>query len=126
MKYLSHYIENKQTELFDEMGVFFAFSNEQFDKQKKEGIQYISIGAGMICPKSKVEEFSEKHLNLVKEGIAQDIKENGIENIILRELGNYECFYTGSIEDCVEALERYGISEKAILETFRAERKKGK
>lgn len=40
MKYLSDYTNVAKTELFKEKGVFFAFSQEQFDEQKKEGITY--------------------------------------------------------------------------------------
>jgi hypothetical protein len=47
MKYLMDYMENKQTKALNKAGAFFAFSNEQFDKAKKEGIKYISLGAGL-------------------------------------------------------------------------------
>ncbi|WP_442806907.1 DUF7659 family protein [Vibrio crassostreae] len=35
MKYLSHYIQAKQTQAFNEAGAFFAFSNKQLDGEKK-------------------------------------------------------------------------------------------
>jgi hypothetical protein len=118
MKSLTNYIEDSQTALFKEMGVFFAFSNQQFDEQKKENVKYISMGAGTICPQENVKEFIKKHSDIVKNGIAQDIKENGIEAIIKRELGNYECFYTGDITDCVDALKDYDIKKETILQVF--------
>ena len=31
-------------------GAFWAFSNSQFDEQKREGVKYISLGAGLVCP----------------------------------------------------------------------------
>lgn len=43
MKYLSNYIEEKQTKLFNDLWIFFAFSDKQFEEQKKEWIEYISI-----------------------------------------------------------------------------------
>jgi hypothetical protein len=51
MKYLSNYVEAAQTKLFNETGTFFAFSNKQYDDQAKAGIEYASLGAGIICPK---------------------------------------------------------------------------
>ena len=51
--------------------------------------------------------------------VKQDIEENGIEKIIKRELGNYECYYTGEIEDAVEALEDYGITHEQVSNVFR-------
>jgi len=44
MKYLSDYTEEAQTKLFVEKGVFFAFSKDQFNEQKKEGVDYVSAG----------------------------------------------------------------------------------
>lgn len=38
MKYLSDYIQQPQTALFDELGAFFAFSNKQFDEVKKKAL----------------------------------------------------------------------------------------
>jgi hypothetical protein len=40
MKYLTDYTQEAQTKLFEEKGVFFAFSNKQFEEQRKEGIKY--------------------------------------------------------------------------------------
>lgn len=45
MKYLSHYIQDAQTALFNKTGAFFAFSQEQFNDAKKDGITYVALGA---------------------------------------------------------------------------------
>ena len=111
-------IEKEQTKLFEEMGVFFAFSNKQFDEQKKEGINYVNMGAGTICPKENVRLFIERHAEIVKNGIAKDIKENGFRNIIERELANYECYWTGDIESAVDALEDYDFPHNLIWEVY--------
>ena len=39
MKYLSDYMEERQTELFKKTGTIFAFSKEQFEEGKKESIK---------------------------------------------------------------------------------------
>ena len=122
MKYLSNYIEDKQTALFDRLGIFFAFSNKQFDEGKKEGVKYSSLGSGIICPVGKSEEFYDCLDKIVKAGIHQDICENGSENIIKRELSNHECYYTGDVSDCVDKLVDYGITKDQILIVFRDER----
>jgi len=122
MKYLKNYIEEAQTVLFDKMGVFFAFSHKQFDEQKKEGVVYKLLGAGLICPKENVKAFWLAHQNIVKAGIAADLAENGKEGVIFRELGNHECFYTGDIEDCARALIDYGITVKEIKAVYYKQR----
>ncbi|WP_422938945.1 DUF7659 family protein, partial [Vibrio harveyi] len=70
MKYLSDYTNEKQTVLFDQLGAFFAFSNEQFNAAKKEGIKYVSLGFGMIVPESNASALVEKLDEIQKEGIA--------------------------------------------------------
>ncbi|EGQ8923949.1 hypothetical protein ACN930_002226 [Vibrio parahaemolyticus] len=118
MKYLSDYTQQPQTALFDELGAFFAFSNKQFDESKKKGVEYVSLGMGMIVPKNNARELVSRLDEIQKEGIKQDISENGKEAIIRRELFNHECFYTNDICDCVEKLEEYGYSYDDIYQIF--------
>ncbi len=123
MKYLSHYIQDKQTQAFNEAGAFFAFSNKQFDEAKKEGVKYASLGMGLICPVDKAKQLMNRLDSIAQEGIAEDIEENGKKAIIRRELFNHECFYTNDICDCVEKLEGYGITYDEIYEVFNHIRK---
>ena len=123
MKYLSHYIQDKQTQAFDDAEAFFAFSNQQFDEEKKEGEKYASLGMGLICPVDNAKQLMTRLDSIAQEGIAEDIKENGKKAIIRRELFNHECFYTNEICDCVEKLEGYGISYDEIYEVFNHIRK---
>lgn len=123
MKYLSHYVQDAQTELLNKLGAFFAFSQKQFDEQKKEGVVYISVsGLGVIAPKDNAQELVDGLGNIHKLGIQQDIAENGIENIIKRELNNHEAYYTWSINDTVDALSAYGITREQVREIFNQEK----
>ena len=110
MKYLSDYTQDAITELLDELGAFFAFSQSQFDEQKKDGVEYTSIGAGCICPKGKAKEYLERLDAIGQKGIDNDIAENGKKGIIHRELGNHEYSYTHDISQTVDALSMYGIT----------------
>ena len=114
MKYLSDYVQDKQTELFDTTGAFFAFSNKQFDEAKKDNVNYVSLGAGLIAPKDNAKELMKGLETIHTQGIAEDIKENGKEAIIQRELGNHEAQITGDISDTVDSLDGYGITEAEI------------
>ena len=114
MKYLTNYIEDAQTEAFRKAGAFFAFSNDQFDEAKVEGVKYVSVGAGLICPKPNVESLMKSLDETHKAGIAQDIAENGKKAIIHRELGNHEYSITWSIQDTSYALEGYDITDEEI------------
>jgi hypothetical protein len=114
MKYLTDYVQEKQTALFDKLGVFFAFSNKQLDEQKKEGVVYVSMGAGMICPKDNAKELHEGLNSIHDAGRAQDLAENGKKGVIHRELGNHEYSYTHDISDTVRALSGYGLTDEEI------------
>jgi len=114
MKYLSNYTESAQTDAFNKYGAFFAFSDKQFNKQKKEGIKYASVGAGLIAPTENVSSLMDSLLSIHASAIEQDIAENGIKAIIHRELANYECQITMDYSDCMSALDGYGISEAQI------------
>ena len=121
MKYLAEYMEARQTELFKNTGTFFAFSNSQFMESRKEGKKYVSLGAGMICEKEHVKTLVDGLDLIYKESIEQDIKENGMEAIIIRELYNHEAFYTWEIEDTVDKLKDYPTTEEEIAIVFRQE-----
>lgn len=121
-KSIKEYTEQKQTELFDKTGAFFAFSTEQFNEAKKEGVKYASLGAGLICPSENVETFIKEFKAISKEAIKQDLEDNGRETIIKRELYNYECFYICDIAEAVKALKKYGISEQEVKEVYNVEK----
>ena len=57
MKCLSNYMNEAQTELFNNTGAFFAFSDTQFDEKKKNGVKYAHLGAGLICPIENIEQI---------------------------------------------------------------------
>ncbi|MCP3921309.1 MAG: hypothetical protein GY714_01860 [Desulfobacterales bacterium] len=118
MKYLSDYIEEAQTKLFNDMGAFFAFSNSQLEEKREKDVIYVSCGAGLIAPKCNAKELMDGLNKIAEQGIEQDIKENGIKAIIERELNNHECYYTGDIEDCVDKLADYPITQQQIAEHF--------
>jgi hypothetical protein len=115
---LTQIVQSAQTECFNNHGVFFAFSNEQLDQQKKEGVIYVSLGGGLICPKANVKAFVNDHANIISNGIKTDIEKNGKDAIIRRELDNHECFYTGDVEDCIDALDGYGFTREDIIAVY--------
>lgn len=118
MKTLSDYTNDAMTALFKETGSFFAFGDRQFNEKKQEGVDYCSVGGGLICPKENVKELLLELKRIHEEGIALDIAENGITAIIERELYNHEAFYTWEIDQTVDALEDYPITREQVQEVF--------
>ena len=83
MKYLSDYMEKKQSVLFSETGTFFAFSNKQYKEKAKKDVAYVSLGSGMITPKDNANKVIEQLHKIYKDAVKEDIKENGKDTIIL-------------------------------------------
>jgi hypothetical protein len=124
MKTLSTYTEEKINHLFAKYNGFFAFSQKQFEEAKKENINYVSRGGGLYHEAGKSKEFDADYELMVKEAIEQDLKENGKEAIIERELMNYECYYTYDISDAVAKLSGYGITHDDIKAEFNKNKSK--
>ena len=118
MTTLNTYTQAAQTEAFNKYGAFFAFGSKQFDEKKKDGIKYVQLGAGLIAPKETYKDLIDALDNINADGIAQDIKENGIKKILWREFANYECQIVGSPEDAIDALENYNIDTDTIWEEW--------
>lgn len=119
MKYLSDYIQESQTKLFQELQVFWAFSNEQFQVNcEKAGIskddKLTHFGGGGYCPSKNADLLFERLSEIRKDGIKKDISENGIQKIIWRELSNHETELHGDLSDTIKALDGYGITEQQI------------
>lgn len=118
MKYLSDYTKEAQTKLYTKTGAFWAFGDDQFNEQKKDGVTYKNFGSGLVVPANKCRDFIHGYDRIIKDGIKADIKDNGLESIIERELHNYECFLTNDISDCVDALDKYPVTIAQIKDVF--------
>ena len=114
-KPLSDYIHDEQTELFKQYGAFFAFSDKQFDERAEPGVDYVSVGAGLLCPQDVVKELLAKLDDLIRTAIEKHKKDFSKERIIRYELANHEYAITGSIEETQCALDGYGFTADEIL-----------
>lgn len=52
--------DTKISQVLSKYGAFWAFGEAQFNEQKQEGIKYISLGAGLICPKDNFQDFKNE------------------------------------------------------------------
>ena len=131
------YQETAQTKLFNKYGVFFLCGDSPtilkgLDEKK---IEFIKSGlmnetdkfciltnmGGYICP-SKNSKLVRAELETInKNKVAKDIKANGIDKIIVRELYNYETFVSYDLSDVLNALHSYNITEKQVTELFKKE-----
>lgn len=121
--------ENRQSENFKKNGVFFAFSDKQFEENKtalKEGDKYVSLGAGGYIPKSNVENFLHETEMITKwfNSEVNKTKQTRIKHIEY-ELYNHEAFYTHDITSTLYALGN-DYTEKEVIKVFKNILKKEK
>jgi hypothetical protein len=121
---LKQMVDEKQSAIFKKYGVFFAFSDEQFEKNKtplEDGDKYVRLFGGGFCPKSKAKEMIQA-LEDAHKWYQEQINSGKLrEEHILYELNNHEAFYTGEIGDTLEALGDDYTAEE-VFEVFKANR----
>lgn len=114
MKYLSDYMQDKQTALFNKCGAFFAFSNKQLEGKIKKNVKYVNLSGGMICPSENAKELIAGLEAIHIEAVKQDLAENGAKAIIHRELANHECQIGMDYSEVTELMEPYGITPEQV------------
>lgn len=116
----------KVDQLIKDCKVFFAFSNEQFAEGKcelAEGDKYAAIGCGGYMPASLVPVFKKGMADLDL-WFKNEVKANKARKAhIIYELYNHEAFYTGSVDDTLDAL-GHGYTRAEVVAAYRSEYKK--
>lgn len=106
--------------------MFFAFSTEQFHEGKtplNEGEKYVSIGMGAFIPQQSLQAWKEG-TTAIDTWFKSQIKGNKLRvKQIIYELYNHEAFYTGSIDDTLDALGP-DYTRDEVLAAYRSEYKK--
>lgn len=124
----SHQEINKEREvkygaILKELGIFWAFSDEQFNEQKVEGVTYVGGAYGECIPEQNVDEYLKRLKELgteTKKAFAENVD---MDEYIAYELGNHEAFYTGEIDAAMSAVIWYfpDVTEKDMWRVYRAE-----
>jgi hypothetical protein len=112
--------EDRTSALFKECGVFFAFSNKQFEENKTpvaEGEKYCALSGGGCMRSCERQKFRDAFDAMNKWYNAAVDEANLQDAEILYELHNHECYYTGDPGDVIEMFEgRY--EKERILKVF--------
>lgn len=89
----------KMSDMFHELGIFFAFGQEQFDRSRKPDVAYVSGGYGMCIPENNVEAYKKRFDRIIRES-NEELRENiDMDRYIEYQLDNYEVYYTRDISE---------------------------
>ncbi len=100
-------------------GAFFAFNKDQYDREAKEGIKYISLGAGLVVPESAHVELIADLNKASVQSVLDDKQGSSDKEIIWRELANHEAQISGSIDATVDALKGYNIPVEHVQAEYK-------
>lgn len=123
MEYTKEKEQKKYDTLLKECRVFWAFNEEQLKQGIKEnpiekGEKYTSFGGGGYMPKKNFKAF-DKGMGSIAKWKKESKKDD--KAVILYELNNYECFYTGEIdENAWDSLKSLGFSVDQVKRVFNA------
>lgn len=99
--------EKKFAALITECGMFFAFSDQQFEENKtplREGEKYLRLFGGAFMPKGNMEKWKAGS-KAINDWFKTTLKENKLRRAnIAYELANHEAYYTCDIDQTLEAL----------------------
>lgn len=118
--------EVKYSAILDELGIFFAFGQAQFDEKKVEGVIYASGAYGECIPKENVQEYIRRMRELAEETKKAFTESVDMDDYIAYELGNHEAFYTGEIDDAMRAVIGYfpNVTREDMWRVYRKENEK--
>lgn len=108
--------------LFNDVGVFFAFSDKQLEEGKTKcqllaGEKLAAVGGGGFVRLSMVDRLRDG-VNSILAKFDKDVNDLGLrEALIEYELYNHEAFYTFSITSTVEALGE-GYTREEVADVF--------
>jgi hypothetical protein len=106
--------DTRHTEILNENGAFFAFSQTQFNDAKTEGVEYEHLFSGLICPKNNSKKLMDELNAIFAHAREWELANNTKKEIIWHELANHECQIVGSWDDAYQAVKHYGITEDEV------------
>jgi len=111
-------LDEQITKIMHDKGAFFAFGDKQFNEQKVDGVQYISLHSGMIVPKDNAEDVVSEIKLASAAHTERVLAQYSPEELIDYELGNHECHISGDIDDAASALKPFGIEREQVIARY--------
>ncbi len=117
--------QDKVNKLMPSLGVFWAFSDKQFQENKtplKDGEKYVSIGMGGYIPKGNADALIKGMKEIAKEFKQAMKDEKARKAHIAYELNNHEAYYSRDISSTLDALGE-DFTREEVLSVYDGRRK---
>lgn len=100
---------------------FFAFGKKQFEEwlNGRDPKDFCDCWMWLVAPKKVAKQMLQDFDAHNEAERLRRLEEVWLKNIILYELSNHECYYTGDIEDVLPLLEWYGATREQVQKLFR-------
>jgi hypothetical protein len=98
------YVDIAVSQAIKDNGVYFAYDEKQVKEGAKEGVKYVHIGGGALCPKENVEKFINESYEGSRAAALKEIEEKGADKIIRYEYFNHECQISDDFTSMKDAL----------------------
>ena len=118
VKPLTKYVNDAQSEVFRDNGAFFAFSDKQVNEQKNDGVKYVSVGSGLICPKENAKTVMAGVSSTYKAGIKLRLKDYTLSQICQYELSNHEAQISYDLDLVRDVLSDYGVDDEMFKKEY--------
>ena len=117
--------EDKTNKALTDTGIFYAFSEEQFNSNKpyknSKDTEYLSVFGGAFIHKKDKDKL-DHYFKVVSPQLKQDLANKiDIKNLIEYELSNYECYYTGDYKEILDVIKPFyqDKSDNELLELIK-------
>ena len=118
MKTFTEFTEKETSRLFKKYGVFFAFSNKQFEEGREKDVKYVRMDGGMLVPSDRVEAFIKEFDEQSEDQIKNYLQKYPMKKIIKYELANHEAGYTMDWTNTYYAVKGLGFTKKDVETVF--------
>lgn len=119
---LKEELNERKNEELNKTGIFYAFSNAQFEENKThknaQDNEFINVGFGAFIHKSNKQKL-DNYINNIKPQLEKEFTNKiNIDDLIKYELINHECYYTGEWDEIIPIIASYypTLKENEIIE----------
>lgn len=113
-------LNNQMSEIYKKHGAFFAFGEKQFKEKSVDGVDYVTIDAGLIVPESSAKQCSQDLSDAFQAHCDKMMETHTVSEIVQYELANHESQFSSDILPVVSAVAPFGITQAQVAQEFPA------